>query len=76
MRERAFVTFDQPVLRRLGCAHDRMLLQNGPAMMTKRPGIKMDPNRRVASVVAASSQRDVEDAEMQATPESLPLKCV
>ncbi len=44
-------------------------------MMIKRPG-KMDTYRRVASVVAASSQKDVEDAEMQPTDESVPLRYV
>lgn len=36
----------------------------------------MDTYRRVASVVAASSQKDVEDAEMQPTDESVPLRYV
>jgi len=45
------------------------------AMMSKRPGIKMaDTHRRIASVVAAS-QKDEEDAEMQATAETVPLRC-
>ncbi len=44
-------------------------------MMSKRPAaIKMDTHRRVASVVAAS-QKDEEDAEMQATAETVPLRC-
>jgi hypothetical protein len=44
-------------------------------MMSKRPGIKMaDTHRRIASVVAAS-QKDEEDAEMQATAETVQLRC-
>ena len=43
------------------------------AMMSKR-AIKMDTHRRVASVVAAS-QKDEEDAEMQATADTVPLRC-